>query len=703
MSTNTIVNGAPMTILRGTQDKSTRTLAVEAEVIPTHLPKVYLYAAKGPATPQLVVGNARNQMYGDDTFDLRKPFTTHQTVLSNLLNAQGNAQMIERMIPADAGPKANFLLSLDVLPTDIAQYERDISGNLVLNSMTGLPVPVIPAATLSGFKVKWVISSVTSKTAGQTDSDLFGQAATVAGDQTDGIEQSQRFPILQFWSNSEGEYFNNSGFRIWAPTDDSAGGVNANLVSSNKTYPFRMSAIRRATATSSAKIVETESGEPYFDFVLKPGQLNSATDARVSLSDIFLNKYQSISDLRFAPKYGDLNGMHIYQDNIDLLTQLFYDAERQVIGAGSDWTQGATDEKYLFNFLSGTSSQNSPYYTYVVDTAAAGAIRMSESTNLFAKGGSDGTMNELLFSELVTDAVSEYANPNSSLMDTAVHVESIVYDTGFPLATKYALCKFISERKDTAVVLATYSVDGQPLSAAEDHSIAVALRTRLQMFPDSDYFGTPVFRGIIIGRNGLLRNSQYAKRLPLTLELAVKSAKMMGAGNGRWKADALFDKAPNNEVTLFDDVNITFTPATQRNKDWDVGLNYAMSFTRKSLYFPALKTAYDNDTSVLNSFFTMMACVELQKVGERVHRQFTGVTSLTNAQLMDRVNSKVEEMTIGRFADMFKIVPAAFMSDADVSRGYSWSLPIKLYANNMMTVMTLSLEAYRMSDFEASA
>ncbi len=701
MTSNTIVNGAPMTLSRGTQDNSTRVPAVEAEVVPTHLPKIYLYAAKGPRGAQLVVGNARNQMYGDATFDLRSPFATHQTVLSNAVNTPGNSQMIERMIPVDAGPKANFLLSLDVLETTIVQNQRDAAGNFLLNPSTGLPIPITPAATLPGYKVKWVLSSITTKDPEDADSDIFGIAAQAPGDQTDGAEQSVRYPIFQWWANSEGEIFNNSGLRIWAPTDDSSGGIKTNVLTDNKAYPFRMAAVRRLTATSSAKLVETEAGEPNFDFVLKEGQINAAVNDQISLGDIYLKKFQT-NDIRFAPKYADLANFKIYQENIDELLALFYALEKSHTGAGFDWTVGATDEMYMFNFLSGRSSLNSPYFTYEVDTEAVGSVRLSESTNLFAKGGADGTMNETLFAGLVSTAVSEYANPNSQLMDTAVNVESIIYDTGFPLLTKYDLCKVLAERKDTGVILSTHVVGGATLSSSEDHSVAVALRTKLQMYPDSDYFGTPVFRGLIMGRSGILRNSDYTKRLPLTIELAVKAATFMGAGNGFWKKDFLFDKAPNNVINLFDDVSNTFTPAVQRNKDWDVGLNYAMSYSRKQLYFPALKTAYDNDTSVLNSFFVMMCCIELQKVGERVHREFSGVTSLTNAQLIDRVNKEVEKRTTGRFAGMFKIEPAAFLSDADEQRGYSWSLPIKLYANGMKTVMTLSLAAHRMSDLDAA-
>ncbi len=706
----TFVNAAPMVNSLGIQDKSTRTLAIEPEVLPTHLPKVYIYAQKGPTTPQLVVGNSRNSMYGADSFDLRKKYATHTTVLSNLLNAEGNAQMIERIVPANGMLKGNFLLSLDVLEKKIISYERDQDGQYVLDADTGEPVPKDPDTyDITGYQCKWVLTHITSKTSLQTDSDLFGVATVQDGDQVDKLIKSKRYPILQFWAGL-GEYYNNTGLRIWAP------GLNSNFNSTlfaQGVFPFRMAAIRRDNDKSTAKTVETLSGDPYFDFVFKPGFINSSTDQQMYLGDQYLSKYQSTQDKRFPPQYADIPNFFIYQANVEKLLSDFIKKERDFFGdhAGSDFentlfTQsdaGAESLKYMYNFFTFANSNGSPYETVNVNNTDSNAFRLSEGANIFCKGGSDGTMDIDTFNNTVSFKVSEYANINSPLQNKVDYPESIIYDSGFPLDVKYKLLDFISVRKDTAVGLSTFVSGGPPLNASEDHSVAVALRTRAMMFPESDYYGTPVTRAFIFGRSGILRNSQYTKRLPIILEVAVKAAKFMGASNGKWKPEYLFDKAPNNEITLFDDVSAVFTPAMQRNKDWDVGLNYASSFSRSSLYIPAIKTVYTDDTSVLNSFFTMMACVELNKIGERVHKEFVGAISLTDAQLIEKVNASVDAKVKDKFAGLFQIVPAAYISDSDAAAGYRWTLPIKIYANNMKTAMTLSIEAYRKSDFTTTA
>lgn len=695
MNTN-IVNASPMSIARGVQDLSTRVPAVEAEAIPTHLPKIYIFAEKGPLTPQLVVGGSRDQMYGSKTFDLRSPYATHTTVLSNLVNAQGNQAMIQRVLPDDAGPRANLTLWLDVVETNLPNYVRNSDGTVKRDALTGQPLVNQTTPTVAGHKAKWVVT----RKSNPADDVTFGQESPQRGNLgvANGPE-STRYPILSLRASSFGGVFNNTGIRLWAPTAKTQQIVNSKSLDATGTYPLRIAVVRRASVKKTATLVATETGEPSVEFTFKPGVINPLTESRYSLQDIFLDNYRSIKDARFAPKYGDFGDIRVYHDYIAEIAEKLYDKE--VAHGGAVSTELEEGDFWLFNFLSGQYSSGEQYHTFQVDTTATDALSLSESYNIFAGGGSDGTLTPAKFDELVALELEEYANPASPLMNTAVMAESIFYDTGFSVETKKAACKFISERKDTAVILSTYVVDGQELTAAEEHSLAVTLRTHLQMFPESDYFGTNTVRGMIIGRYGMLRDSQFTKKLPVTVELAVMASKMMGAADGHWKEAATFDRRPLNELSLFDanTINVTYTSNEVRNKDWDVGLNFVASATRQTLYFPALKTVYDNDTSVLTSFFNMMACVELQKVGERVHRMYSGNVRLSDAQLVERVNEEVEKQTNGRFAGLVRVVPAAMLTDADTLRGYSWTLPIKAYFNNMKTVQTLDIRAYRMSDY----
>lgn len=691
----TIVNAAPMVIEYGTQDLSTRLLPREPEAIPQHLPKVYLFAQKGPLTPQLVVGAERDRIFGTETFNYRSKFANHATVLANQVNSQGNACMIQRVVPDDVGPEATIIAWLDVLATTVDLYERNTDGSIKVDNL-GQPTIL---GTAPGYKVKWVVTHHATRTALQNS---FGQLTIGPGDQTDGAgNQSQRYPIFEIKASSLGADANFAGIRLSAPTTKTVQTMPTKMMNTHHAYPYYLSVIRRPDAISSPKQVETIFGEQRLMVTFKKDVIDPLTDKQLYVDDIFIQSYENLKDLRYPKLFGDFSELVVYYENLELLLGQFHTAEIPYIGAGSDFTADP-NQKHLFNFVTGVTSGNVPYHSFIfVD--APNSVRFSDYTNVYAQGGSDGTLDAATFNRLVKNEVMEYLNPNSELQEVAVNVESIIYDSGFSLDTKYALCSMIGQRKDTFVVLGTHEVDERILTASEEHSIAIALRTRLQMYPESDYFGTPVMRGMIIGRSGVLRNSQFKKHLPLTIEVATKAARYMGAGNGRWKSGRHFDGAPGSVVDYMTEINITWVPTSVRNRNWDVGLNWVQAYDRRSFFFPALKTVYDDDTSVLNSFFTAMAICQLNKIAHATWREFTGVANLTNAQLTQRVNDFVANRVLYKFDDRFVIVPDAQITDMDFLRGYSWHLPIKIYAPNMKTVMTTYVQAYRIEDLEAAA
>jgi hypothetical protein len=701
---NAIINAAPLTNMLGVQDNSTRALVPTPEALPTHLAKVYLYAQTGPGPnlPQLVGGDSMTQMYGADTFDYLKPYANHQTVLANTLNAAPNQMMIERVIPADAAPQANLRVYLDVLATQVQDYIRNADGSLKLDATTGLPTPVTGAnAKIAGYSVKWVTAFIPADEDGVSQ---VGAGTMIPGDQTDSSSvQSNRYPIFDLAVPHIGSAGNWNGLRMWAPTNVSSTPLNDSILANDGVYPFRFAFAQKSTANGTSAVVAGNDGSQYYDLTFKPNTVDTSTTQQMYVGDRLIQAYQNLNPVGGAvPTWGPFGTLFTYDENIATLVAQFYAAEYPVAGAFSDFT-GAADEEWLFNFVGGTSSQNVPYHSFVIVTTDSNAVRWSQNTTVYASGGTDGTMNDASFATLVSAAVAGYADVNSYLQDTATYPESIMYDTGFPLATKYDLCQFISVRKDTAVILATHDSAGPALTASAESALAIALRTRLQLYPESDYFGTATMRGMIIGRSGVMISSLYTKRLPLTIEFAQKAAKYMGSGDGVWKSVYSFDSDPLNQVTLMTDINVTFTPATVRNSDWDNGLVWVEAFARRSYYFPAFKTVYDDDTSVLTSFFTMMGCVELEKVGDRIRRKFSGTSKLSTGQLVDQVNKEAVAQTNQRFDGRFTIIPNTYFTDADTARGYSWTLMLKIYANNQDTVETLIIQANRASDLTTTA
>ena len=126
MATTQIVNAAPMEIKYGVKDNGSGGIVREPEAIPQHLAKFYIHAQKGPTSPQLVVGVDRTLMYGVKTFDELGVYCNHQTLGSNVVNEQANAQILQRLIPLDAGPEPTVIMYLDVLATEVDLYARNV-------------------------------------------------------------------------------------------------------------------------------------------------------------------------------------------------------------------------------------------------------------------------------------------------------------------------------------------------------------------------------------------------------------------------------------------------------------------------------------------------------------------------------------------------------------------------------------------------
>lgn len=701
MAYRAIVNAAPDVRLLGTQDSSTRELIREPRQTPVFCPKIYIYAQKGPTTPQLVVGGSRALMYGTDSFDLRSKWANHATLYANAANQEGTSCMLQRVLPKDAGPEANLMLSLEVLEDDIDNYERNSDGSYEIDTNTNLPKV---KNQIPGFKTRWLVTYADNLTDLQ---NKYGKRTIEPGTlQTGGGVKSKIYPILDLKASYRGSAGNDIGIRIWAPTTTTTGGFDRRLLTQSKVYPFRIAVINRNPKTATAKIKDTLFGDQSVLTTFKQNVIDPFTDAQLSFEDIFLDSYRNTTDRRYAPIFGDWGDAHVYRDNIEDLLKEFYKKEKEYFDAnptitGYDFsTTAGVDEsdKWLFNFFTGQSSTGYPYHTFVIDRTSGGRT-FGEFSNFYAAGSSDGTMNDANFEQLVIEAMDEYLDENSQVMNTALNVETVFVDSGFGINGKKALCNALAHRKNTFVMLATLSNDGRVLTASEDNSLAVALRTRLQLFPESDYFGTHVMRGLVMGRDGKLRSSQWKRRVSPLYEVFIKACRYMGAGDGKFRANKHFDGAPGSILDYIYDVSVPFTPISVRNRDWDAGLNWVQSYDLESNFIPALKTVYNDDTSVLNSFITAIAICELNNIAERAWRYYSGTSKLSTGQLAERIDNFIRTAVEGKFDYRFKIEPKTYYTDADKRRGYSGTTRIRIYANNMWTVMESYIQAFRMEDF----
>ena len=694
-----ILNAAPMVIDQGTRDLSTRVVPRAALQIPQHLPKLYIFAEKGKVGPQYVDFDdvSLTQLYGDETFNVNKKYYTHQSPFLQAIASAGNNCVIHRLVAPDAKDVANLALYLDVLPTQVPLYMKNSDGSLDLDS-AGQPQPVLDSSDnpvlVAGYKLAWVIDKTVANV-GEFQRGLLTQRN---GLQVDGATQSNQFPIFEFAAADAGEAGNKLAIRLFSALESDIVPFPSNILNDGKMYPMYFQMVKLVDQlTGKTNSVLNSFGAQNAKFIAKSKGTDPASGAVIDLEKVVTDQYINLP----VAQSTDLGSVYVYHENLAQLLEQFYDAEKVISDSNRDSVINNSEANhYALNFLSFTSSNGSPYQTLkLVDLV--GSVRLTKNTNLFLSGSTDGTINAALLDSLVAADVDNYNNSLHEYNDLVMHPESMIYDSGFTLATKKALAKFISRRKDTFVAWSTFAHDAPSLTLADQYSVGVALKTMIELYPESATFGTPVMRGIICGGSGELINSLYTKRVPLTYEVAHKAARYMGAKNGAWKNGFAFDRAPLSIVTQLKNIDVTWVPASTRNTLWSTGLNFVLNYQVGTQFFPAIQTVYENDTSVLNSFFTAVAIAYLNKVAHAAWREFSGSISLTNAQLEEQVNLFVAAMVKDKFDGKFVIQPNATVTELDNLRGYSWTLPIKIYANNMKTVMTTYVEAYRMTDLAA--
>ena len=713
-------NASPQVINLGANDLSTRIVTPEPVEIPQHLPKAYFYAKKGTTTPTPTIGAPMLLMYGVETFNKDSRYYNHSTRFINAIAGAANTQMLQRVVPTDANPESNIRIYLDILETDVPNYVRNSDGSYAVDPATNAYKVDDTTPTIPGFKYK-IITKFS-----ETGIEL-GTATILPGTMDDGNgNTSTMYPMLEFKAKYRGLDYNNIGVAISSVMSDE---LIQDIITETKSLPYKLALVTRDSVDSKFVVMPSLSGEPSIQFSFKDRAVNPLTAARFDIETVFDQNWYNETDRLLPLKYNDFEGMYYYRDHIEgVLSRILTTESPYITTTEETWDDGGvastaswfdflmsgdngevgTDEENLINFISGKSTKGVNYFTLVHEDAAgvlvdAKEVTLSETTPVFMNGGSDGTLSNDMFETLVKMEMAKYLDSDSEVMDNAINVESIMYDSGYTLGTKEELCNFIAVRKDTAVGLSTHdaALGEKYLPLADQRAIAVALKTRLKLTPESSYFGTPVARGIVVAGTGLLPDNSTRDRVSALYSIAVKSAQFMGAGNGKWNNVYAFDRASGNVITELKDIQPSFIPAGIKPTLWNDGIVWAQPYDRDQYHFPAIQTVYDNDTSVLNSWFTIVALCTITKVADNAWRNFTGSTDLSEAQLSDAIINYVNESLKDKFAGRIVVIPEVVFTVADKQRGYSWKLINKLYANNMKTVMVYESQIFRMSDLNA--
>lgn len=691
------VNAAPLVVDNGINDKSTRQLPTLPIQVPQHLPKIYIKAEKGPVGSNYV--DHQNQdirkLYGDETFEVGSKYYHHQTPLLLAAAEAQNNVVVHRLVGKDAKDVSNLVLYLDVLEENVPLYKKNDSGELIYDQEGNPEVEETEdgvAKMVKGFKVCWVLDH----TVNDLGDYVIGTQKERAGIQTGVDKDSTQYPIIEISARDVGKAGDKIAALFSALTQNDKRAFPSEILTDGKMYPYNLSLnlLKDEVSGETSTILNSFGGDS-IRFVLRNEGIHPNTKGVIDLITVMKENYIDVP----LEQASGIGAVHVYNDNYSKLVKKFYEAEVKVVDEHSDDVINAEENNYdVINIFSFVNSNGSPYQAIkLVDEV--GSVRLTRNSRLYLAGGDDGELTDEEFDRLVGEDIENYGNPLHPYQNLAKHPESDFYDTGFSLATKLKLGNFIANRKDTFVVTVPF-IHGTTLSLEDQYALAVTLNDMFALHPESTVYGTKAVRALVLGASGEIIGSKYTKRLPLGYQLFKWAAAYMGNRSGNWVPGKLFDRQPGNIISDMKNIDIDWVPATTRNKLWSANLNFPLTNSVREHFIPALKTICKDDTSVLNSYFVVKAACYLNKIGHSAWRRFSGSISLTDAQLCERVNEYIAEECRNRFDNLFRVVPETVVTERDEIRGFSWTTVIKLYANNMKTAMSLTIETYRFSDYE---
>lgn len=719
------MKATPRAILNGIRDESRRQQPPEVTTLPQHLPVFFALTEKSDEI-NITGATAASIIYGDKTFDKLSDYYNHQTVGANVALQAANQVMIVP-IKLPSARKSSIRLGVEI----VAATVDGVHKNRLIWHATPIDADGEEPYLMANIKDTYRQGSVTS---GVSNVKL----GALISDGKEYYTPSAYFPIIDLEVEAPGAYGDQLAIAIEAPTRLSVNPTDSAILATDKSFVYRLTLLEKQSVGSNPVVTYNKYSETTSDFVLKPDYVNKQTNIGMSFSEVITENYQEIDDVDRPAIYSPFSNVGVYQDNIELLAETLagaYDVSAlDDAGVSKTFTvdgvyttpEEIRENIYAINIFTGEDINGVPYPTIdCTNSRKFGGVRFGRDSVIYASGGTDGfpkllgVVDKLALLEQFDLAVRDWCNNFNDvnpLFDSARYPFSNFWDTGFSIETKVALMKPTGQHKRIWTTVGTYAVadhtnavDGtgwgyrEALTGGEEVAVGMLLRAKALLIPESVEFSTPTVRIAICGRSGTMLDRSYKGQLPLTIELIDKVAHYFGSGDAILNPAKAFDVYPNNRVNLMTDINITYQSSNVYNDSWDAGIMWVQSDDIKTKFFPAFRTVYPEDTSVLTSYITMICACYIERVSEAVWRKLVGNGKLTDEEFIEESDRLLSQELNGKFDNRFKIVVRTYYTATDEILGYRWSTDIEFYANNMKTVGLYTIVSRRMSDYLAAA
>ncbi|EJY7993318.1 hypothetical protein OHI49_002216 [Salmonella enterica] len=672
-------NGAPLNNKQGWQDNSVPELVRTPTGDAIHKPLIFTFAARGVDNEAFpLTGDNALSLLGRNVFDLRGPYATFNTPYQAMFNANANECMYQRLIPEDA-KTASVRVFADVLETKVPSYERDSNG-IVQYDNSGKPKIKEQVDGLVIVFRSVVIDETTP---------AVGAGVVIEGTMTgEGGTKSKLYPLFDIAGPYAGADVNGFGFKLIPLSEKSSPALTSSYQNEVGGRVYTLQWFETLAGVTSPVVWKTLTGMSSINFSFKPDAYYQPMRTQLDFEVVVADAYrQTMPDIGELPDYGPFEQFYLYRENLETVLGL----------AQAAITTDAPADPYMVDIFGGYDLLGQPYDGLQVNPATeTGKVVFSASNIHYLQGGSDGTMNNDVYDELVRREMLLFPDGGKVRYDNELKYSlGCFWDSGFSFDTKAALVNFIGRSRNTFLTLATHVYNQGRNDEQAEESAKIALIELITAVPESAYYGTPAARGMVTGQSAFIKNSSYKKPVPMNYSLANFFSKYLGAGDGRAKPAYRFSRG---ELTIIEDLTDLSMPWKGNEvyaSDWDVSLITARSYDYYRLFIPAIQSIYSEDRSVLNNALFNFMMTYVYRVSDRVWADMSGEAAMTDDERAKMIENKIIERLEGRLDNVAVVTPKAYFTADDKSNGYSVTLDLIAEGGVLLTQFNTTIKVYR--------
>lgn len=703
------------------KDNSIATISYE-EILPVHRPLWPMKAQEGPVAfptwcPSYL---AAKNTFGAETFKAsnKKYFSKQSAFLLDTLTYNG--AFICR-IADNAARKSMCILEAYVTEVDIPQYEVDETGARTLDELGNyIPKTDAEGNAISEKGIRVVYKTRNLFKGSELDPNT-GNPVIGLGELTSRNEGgAEVFPILAFEALYPGEYGNDLAFDLSYKTKEN----NLGDMKYFESVFYSFAPCRRQYGSTTVDGLRDKYARLYTTFAANPEAMDKDTGLIQSMENMCVRGYE-------ADGYTLPYTIYTYEDSFkaignriikatvanvgkDLVKYLgfdpsLYDKEGFIVPTVDEdgvITGYTVDDSlinsakigYMINVLSSRLINKQLASHFIVESNEENAVICADDAHIFLGGGEDGDLSDATVMDGVKALCAKKLQP--MIVDKPRFPFTHMYDPGYDMSTKYAMLEFLDVRDDIGVSLSTQVLfdngEGRSITIndqADDEANGEALRAYALLMRESILMGTDCCRASIYCHTGMLAGGNYIEPMPFTYWDAHQHA-MYGRTQYMSVTEPRGLPLAYNDLFRINTINWTNYDPDGQSRVWNTGLNYVQYADMSRIHFPALRTVYRAETSVLVDQWFVDAVIYSKHIIRKAWAKFSGRNDTTTV-LQGAIKKYLDDELNLLYAGKYQFEVTVYQTEDEVLQGYVQHVKLKLIAPAQFRVLVVDIEVNR--------